>query len=126
MENEETTKETEQEEPQSLVGDSGETTEGEWMFAEGYAGVGDKPEYLKENFKSVSAQAEAYVELEKKFGSFTGAPKDGYELPENLDKEDALVEEVMKFGTEHNMSQDGFNQLMELAMAQAEVTKEFS
>jgi hypothetical protein len=85
------------------------------------------PEWYKaDKYKSVSEQAKAYTELEKKFGSFKGAPKDGYVLPENADKEDALVQELIKVGSESQMSQDGFNRLYELAMAQAQVTQEVS
>lgn len=101
-------------------------SEGEYFLSEGIKGQGDLPEWYKaDKYGSIADQAKAYTELEKKFGSFTGSPKDGYQLPEGFDKEDALAQEVIKFGNESNLSQDGFNKLMELAAAQAGVTQEY-
>lgn len=98
-----------------------------WFFDEGYEGTGEAPEWYKaDKYKSVSEQAKAYTELEKKFGAFTGHPKDGYQLPEGLDKEDALVQEVMKFGEKYQMNQDGFNEMITLAMQQAQAVEEVS
>ena len=68
----------------SLV-DAAEPTlgEGEFFLSEGIKGVGDLPEWYKaDKYKSIAEQAKAYTELEKKFGGFTGAPKDGYSLAE--------------------------------------------
>lgn len=101
-------------------------SENEYFLQDGVKGVGDKPEwYLADKYKSVAEQAKGYAELQKRLGSFTGAPKDGYQLPEGYDKEDALVAEVLKFGQESNMSQDGVSKLLDLAMKQAEVTESF-
>lgn len=100
---------------------------GEYYLQDGVKGVGDKPDwYLSDKYKSVAEQAKGYSELQKRLGSFTGAPKDGYELGEGYDKEDALVAEVLKFGQESNMSQDGVNKLLDLAMSQAEVKQQVS
>ena len=112
----------------SLLGDNSATlNEGEWLYGENMKGVGDVPEWFQaEKYSSVSDQAKAYVDLQKKFGSFTGTPKDGYQLPEGLSEEDALVQEVMKFGESSNLNQEGFDSLMELAMTQAQVTQEVS
>lgn len=106
---------------------SPELNEGEWFIMDGVKGTGEKPEFFNDGkYKTLAEQAKAQRELEKKFGAFTGAPKDGYELPEGFDKEDALVQEVLKFGEETNMSQEGFGKLLELAMTQAEVTQQVS
>ena len=49
------------------------------------------PEWYKaDKYKSVAEQAKAYTELEKKFGGFTGAPKDGYSVVEGVEQDDAL------------------------------------
>lgn len=94
--------------------------EGEYLLTEGIKGTGETPEWYKaDKYKSVAEQARAYSELEKKFGAFTGTPKDGYTLPEAFDADDELAKEVIKFGEETNLSQEGFNKLMELAAAQA-------
>lgn len=54
-------------------------SEGEYFLSDGIKGTGDVPEwYIADKYKSVSEQAKAYTELEKKFGGFKGSPKDGY------------------------------------------------
>ena len=115
---------------QSLVQDNDslvqDTQNASWFYDENMAGVGDRPDFLMEKFANVAEQAKSFVELEKKFGSFKGAPKDGYSLPDGVTTEDALVAEVVKFGETHNMSQDGFTELLDLAFAQADVTQEVS
>lgn len=90
MEEQVGTEETTETVPESLIGNTTEetteettpettteTSEAKWHYADGVAGEGDRPDWLKENFKSAQAQAEAYVALESRFGAFTGAPKDG-------------------------------------------------
>lgn len=110
------------EEQQSMIADSGDAS---YFLMEGIAGTGDAPEwFIGEKYTSVAEQAKAYTELNKKFGSFTGAPKDGYKLPEGFDAEDALAQEVIKFGTDSNLNQEGFDKLMELAATQAQVTQD--
>lgn len=91
--------------------------DGEYFLSDGIKGIGDKPEYFdSRRFKSVAHQAEQYIELEKKFGSHTGTPKEGYNLGDDMDKEDALVQEFVKFATESGMNQDGFDKGLELFM----------
>jgi len=116
------------EEPVSLV-DSAEPQlgEGEYFLTDGIKGAGDRPEwYLSEKYKSVSDQAAAYNELSKKFGAFKGAPKDGYSMPEGIDQEDELMQELVGFANESNMSQDYFNKAWELLSAQSEAVEEVS
>lgn len=110
-----------------LDGSAPELAEGEFFLSDGIKGVGDLPEwYDGKRFKSVSDQAKSYLELEKKFGSFTGAPKDGYELAEGIDAEDALVKEFIQFAADSNMNQDGFNKGFELLSTQMGVSEEVS
>lgn len=116
------------EEPVSLV-DAAEPQlgEGEYFLTDGIKGAGDRPEwYLSEKYKSVSDQAAAYNELSKKFGAFKGAPKDGYSMPEGIDQEDELMQELVGFANESNMSQDYFNKAWELLSAQSEAVEEVS
>jgi hypothetical protein len=90
------------------------------VLAEGVLGQGDKPEWFKsDKYASVAEQAKAYTELEKRFGSFTGAPKDGkydYTIPEEvgiqLDTEHPLLGEFTKWAGENHLSQKGFSELM--------------
>ena len=79
---------------------------------------GEKPEWLKDKYKSVEDQAKAYAELEKKFGGFTGSPEGDYEMkvPEGIsgeyDMDDPRIEWFQGIAKESNMSQDTFDQML--------------
>lgn len=79
---------------------------------------GEKPEWLKEKYKSVEDQAKAYAELEKKFGGFTGSPEGDYEikapedLPGEFDLEDPRIEWFQNVAKESNMSQATFDKML--------------
>jgi len=101
--------------------------EGEYFLSEGIKGAGDMPEwYNPSKYKSVSEQAKAYTELEKKFGGFTGAPKDGYSGPEGIESDDGLLSELTEFANKTNMSQDAFNDAWQLLSTQGEVAEEYN
>ena len=101
--------------------------EGEYFLTEGIKGTGEVPEWYKaEKYKSVADQAKAYTELEKRFGGFTGAPKDGYQLPEGVEDGDELLAELKTFASETNMSQDAFNRAWDLLQAQSEAVESVS
>lgn len=113
---------------QSLV-DAAEPTlgEGEFFLSDGIKGVGDQPEWYKaDKYKSVAEQAKAYTELEKKFGGFTGAPKDGYSVIEGVESDDALWQELVSFGEKTNMSQSAMNDAWDLLSAQDQAAEEVS
>jgi hypothetical protein len=94
---EETTSET------LLDASTPELSEGEYFLSDGIKGTGDTPEWYKgDKYKSVAEQAKAYTELEKKFGGFTGAPKDGYQGPEGIEADDALLQELTEFASSAN------------------------
>ena len=94
--------------------------DGEYFLTEGIKGSGNSPEWYKaDKYKSVAEQAKAYTELEKKFGSFTGAPKDGYSGPEGIESDDALLQELTEFASKTNMSQEAFGEAWELLSAQS-------
>ena len=93
--------------------------DGEWFQSDGIKGMGDAPEwYQADHFKNANEQAKAYGELQKKFGSFTGSPKDGFTAPEGIEKDDALLAELTTFASESNMSQEGFDKAWDLLVAQ--------
>jgi hypothetical protein len=79
---------------------------------------GEKPEWLKDKYKSVEDQAKAYAELEKKFGGFTGSPEGDYEMkvPEGIsgeyDMDDPRIEWFQDVAKENNMSQATFDQML--------------
>lgn len=81
-------------------------------------GEGEKPAWFKsEKYATVAKQAEAYVHLESRLGSFVGAPKDGkYEVsvPAGVDvKTDSpLMNEFTKWAKDAQLSQDGYNKLL--------------
>jgi len=89
-----------------------------WKYADEINGEGDRPEWFKEKYSSVSDQAKAYSELEKRFGGFTGAPEEDYELttPEGVegefDMEDPRIAWFQQTAKESNMSQDTFTQML--------------
>lgn len=85
----------------------------DWHWGEGVKGNGNKPEWLQERYKSVADQAQAYSELERKFGEFKGAPKDGYnfESIEGLNKDDPLLKHFSQTFKDLNLSQAGFERL---------------
>jgi len=112
----------------SLV-DAAEPTlgEGEYFLSDNVKGIGEMPEWYKaDKYKSVAEQAKAYTELEKKFGGFTGTPKDGYALAEGVESDDALWAELVEFGTKTNMSQSAMNEAWELLTAQEQAIEEVS
>lgn len=112
----------------SLV-DAAEPTlgEGEYFLTEGIKGTGELPEWFKaDKYKSIADQAKAYTELEKRFGGFKGAPKDGYQPPEGIEPDDALFAELKSFAEETNMSQDAFDRAWDLLQAQSEAVEEVS
>ena len=112
----------------SLVGETEPTlAEGEYFLSENIKGVGEMPEWYKaDKYKSVAEQARAYTELEKKFGGFTGAPKDGYELYDGVEADDALWAELVEFGSENNMNQAAMHKAWELLTAQEQAIEEVS
>ncbi len=76
--------------------------------------------------EALQEQAKAYPELEKQFGSFAGAPKDGYATPEGIESEDELFNQLVEFGKETNMSQQGLEKAWELLSTQAGVSQEIN
>lgn len=123
----ETQQETTQEPVQSdsLLGNSVELGEGEWLLYDGVKGVGEKPDYFNsDKFKTLADQAKGHSELHKMVGSFTGAPKEGYKLDESIDKDDPLTSAVLDFAQESNMSQDKLEKLLEIGETLRDVNKE--
>lgn len=100
---------------------------GEYFLTDGIKGTGDAPEWLNtEKYKSVAEQAKGYAELSKRFGGFKGAPKDGYTLPEGIESDDALYQELEAFATKTNMNGDAFQEAWELLSTQGEVAEEYN
>ena len=88
----------------------------EWLLADKYM-TGERT--IQE---ATQEQAKAYGELRSQFGAFTGAPEN-YEVALSdavkeaggvLDMEDGLLVEAMKFAKDSNMSNDSFNELVNI------------
>jgi hypothetical protein len=95
-----------------------ETGDWYWDKENGVKGTGERPEWLLDKYDDVKNQSKSYPDLQKQFGGFTGAPKDGYELnvPKEIadsgiviESDDPLVEEYMEFAKSINMSQEAFD-----------------
>lgn len=103
-----------------------------WLLNEGVMGQGEKPNWFKnDKYKTVAAQAEAYIGLEKRFGSFTGAPKNekgeinyAFKPPEGIEfkADHPMAQAFTKWAGENQLSQEGYNallgQLIQYEMAQ--------
>lgn len=85
----------------------------------------ERPEFLKEKYKTIEDQAKAYVELEKKLGAHTGAPE-SYELPEGLTEDSELVKAAIETAKELGINQQAFDKMLELATVNSQVTQEVS
>lgn len=84
--------------PDLITATAPKDSQDKWFYDDLLPGAGDKPEWLKDSkYKSVTEQAKAYLELEKKFGAFTGAP-DEYDLSlaENPEFQFSLADPAVK------------------------------
>jgi hypothetical protein len=104
-----------------------------WLLTDGVMGTGEKPGWFKnDKYKTVTDQAKAYPDLEKRFGSFTGAPKNekgevnyAFKPPEGVEfkADHPMAQAFTKWAGENQLSQDGYNTLLgsliEYEMAQA-------
>ena len=87
-----------------------------WAYADGINGQGEKPSWFKDTkYKSVEEQAKAYVEAEKRLGGFIGAPKEGYQLADDLAQfnDDPMLKALMPVLQENNASNDFLNKLVQ-------------
>ena len=83
-----------------------------WWIDEGNPGIGDRPEWLPEKFKSVADVAKSYSELEKRVGS---APKE-YDLSKAeswIDPDYEPFQEMMDFAKQKHVPQDVFDKVLE-------------
>lgn len=93
-----------------------------WLLNEGVMGAGEKPGWFKsEKYKTVAAQAEAYIGLEKRFGGFTGAPKNEkgevaytFTPPEGVEfkVDHPMAKAFSDWAGANQLSQEGYNQVL--------------
>jgi len=83
-----------------------------WFWDDGKAAEGTKPEWLLDKYGgNVAKQAIAYVELQSKFGGFTGAPEE-YDISKFDLEDNATFKEIRSVAKELNMSQEGLEKLV--------------
>lgn len=82
-----------------------------WYYDENMPGTGERPEWLKDKYKSAADQAKAYNELDKKLGKFKGAPETyDLTLPDMPDFKfedgDPVLSEFLDMAKESQASQE--------------------
>lgn len=108
-----------QEQTNETVQEATTKPESSWHWNEDVGGAGDAPEWFKTSkYKTVADQAKAYVELEKKFGGFSGSPEQ-YQFDESLGlgENDPLLNELMPLFKEGNASNEFVGKVVEKYLA---------
>lgn len=91
-----------------------------WYLDESTPGAGERPEWLPKKYNKVSDLGRSYSELEKKLGSFTGAP-DEYDLSSlEIDTEQFVVKQLTSVLKEQNMNQEGVQKVLGALMSATE------
>ncbi len=91
---------------------------GDWYYDHNIKGDGVQPDWFKgDKYKTVTDQAKAYSEVEKKLGAFKGAPEkydltiEGY--PDlKFSEEDALLKDFLDSAKENGVSQEYVTELL--------------
>lgn len=89
-----------------------EGSEPTWWIDENLPGVGDRPEWMPEKFKSVADMSKSYSELEKRFGS---APKE-YDLSKAqdwLDLESESIKGITEMARQRGIPQDFMDNILD-------------
>lgn len=94
--------------------ESVEASEPSWWIDDKTPGVGDRPEWLPEKFKSAADISKSYSELEKRLGTTAKAPEQ-YDFSKGdwIDSENASIKEFVDFAKEKNVPQEVMDKMME-------------
>ncbi len=94
------------------------TPTGDWYYDHNIKGDGTPPEWFKgDKYKTVTDQAKAYSEVEKKLGAFKGAPEK-YDLaiadyPDlKFSEEDPLIKDFIESAKKNGVSQEYVSELL--------------
>lgn len=81
--------------------------------------------YVNGKYNSVTALEEGYTNLQKRFGSFTGAPE-AYEMAEGkeINGDHPLLAELQQYGKDNNLSNEGYNALVDVLVQNEISTQE--
>lgn len=82
-----------------------------WFIDEGVPGVGERPEWLGQNFKTAADLAKSYHELQKKFST----PPDEYDLTKSryIDPDYEPFQELAKYAKDKRVPADVVDKMME-------------
>jgi hypothetical protein len=88
-----------------------ENTEPTWFIDEGRAGIGERPAWLPEKFKSTAELAKSYTELEKKISV---VPED-YDLSRSkfLDKDYGPIQDFLQLAKDKRVPKDVIDKMVE-------------
>lgn len=95
--------------------DGAQESQPSWLIDDDTPGVGDRPEWLPEKFKSAKALAKSYSELEKRIGTSPQAPEsyDFGDYKEVFDPENEHMANLQNLYKENKISQEVFEKTME-------------
>jgi hypothetical protein len=81
--------------------------------------------YMNGKYKSVSELEKGYENLHKRFGSFSGAPEE-YSVSEEVEinNEHPLLANLQSFGKENQLSNEGYNELVNMLVENEKATLE--
>ncbi len=90
------------------------SSEPSWWIDENTPGVGDRPDWLPEKFKSAADISKSYSELEKRLGSEPKAPEQ-YDLSKGewMDPDNTSIKEFIDFAKSKNVPQDVMDKMAE-------------
>ena len=82
-----------------------------WFLDEGIPGMGERPEWLPEKFKTVADMSRSYNELEKKFGSVP----DEYDLSNSvyLDPEQDSIKELLQVAKDKRVAKEVIDKMVD-------------
>ena len=87
--------------------------EPKWWIDDKTPGVGDRPTFIPEKFKTVADLSTAYLNLEKKVGSAPVGEYDFGEYGEMFDKEHPALKELTSSFKEKRVPQEAFTKVLE-------------
>jgi hypothetical protein len=86
-----------------------------WHIDENTPGQGPRPDWLKPKYKSMSDQAKAYNDAEKRLGGMQGAPEE-YDLGERkeLFGTNPMIQDYLSFAKQSQLTQDVVGKSLEV------------
>jgi hypothetical protein len=86
-------------------------TEPNWFIDEGVPGVGDRPQWLPEKFKSTADMAKSYNELEKKFST----PPEEYDISKSrfFDKDFQPLKDSLQLAREKRVPKEVIDKMLD-------------